>query len=185
MRMRAKFGDVGFRQRSSSDWTDPKVLSEYLQLAFNALIVSGILYLCVRFIQLINRDVDRKMLLQAAGAARTIQECRAKYIKNRCEPESRAPWLESQCLYWSRCMNQEIPESTDPQHSAVVWAETLAEIINGFLRPISAKSLSILLIGSCAIIIVSNMAFKSYRVTYVPTTDSGNRKHIDVSRLVD
>ncbi|CEP62988.1 Brr6p LALA0_S06e08460g [Lachancea lanzarotensis] len=175
--MTTKNNDVGFQKRSPSCWTDPKLLSGYVQLIFNTLIVSGLLFLCVRFIQLINRDVDRKLLLQAAGAARTVRECRAKYFKNRCEPESRAPWLESQCLYWSRCMNQEIPEATDPQHSAVVWAETLAEIINGFLKPISAKSLSILLVGSCAIIIVSNMAFKSYRVTYVPITDSVSPKY--------
>ncbi|SCV04735.1 LAME_0H20824g1_1 [Lachancea meyersii CBS 8951] len=177
-----QIGDVASPQPTPSRyWTDPRVLSEYLQLIFNAVVVSGVLYLCVRFVQLINRDVDKKLQVQAAAAVRTVVECRNKYVKNRCQPDQRAPWLESQCLYWSRCMNQEVPEATDPQRSAVVWAETLAEIINGFLKPISVKSLSILLISTCGIIIVSNMAFKTYRVSYEPITTSIGRSGLNTA----
>ncbi|SCU87957.1 LANO_0D00628g1_1 [Lachancea nothofagi CBS 11611] len=154
------------QSRPRAHWSDPRLLSEYLQLIFNVTIVSGLVYLCVRFVQLIKRDVDRKLQAQAVAASRTVLECKAKYEKNRCQPAFRAPWLEDQCLNWLRCMNRELPESQDFQHSAVVWAETLAEILNGFLKPISVKSLCILLVGTCGIIVVSNVAFKSYRVSY-------------------
>ncbi|SCU95578.1 LADA_0G16336g1_1 [Lachancea dasiensis] len=149
-------------------WTDPRLLSEYVQLIFNTTVVSGILYLCVRFIQLINRDVERKVQFRAAAASAVMAECKSRFAQNQCQGLLRPPWLEPQCAHWARCMNGEAPESLSV-HSAVIYAETLAEILNGFLKPISLKSIGILFFGTCGVIVVSNVAFKTYRVSY--TTD--------------
>ena len=158
-------------KESKRHWSDPRTLAAYIQLFVSTVIISGLLYLCVRFLRLVNRDVECKFRNKVALAAKAALECRANYETNRCEPEERAPALEAQCAEWAHCMSRS-QELWDLQHSAVLWAETLAEIINGFFKPISIKSLIILLTFTFGVIIVSNIAFGSYRVHYYGALNS-------------
>lgn len=157
--------DRAREQERQQHWSHPSLLAAYAQLIANTALASAALYLGVRFILLVNRDVDEKLRKKAAVAVSTALECKRHYEANRCEPGQRAPALEQQCSEWFECKNK-VHDTQDSQHSALLWAETLAEIINAFLKPISIKSLLILLVSTCGIIIVSNTAFGSYKVQY-------------------
>jgi hypothetical protein len=65
--------------------------------------------------------------------------CAKNYVENRCNGEDgkRLPALEAVCNNWERCMNR------DPAKigRAKVSAQTLAEIFNGFIEPISFKTM--------------------------------------------
>ena len=58
-------------------------------------------------------------------------------MANRCERESRVPAMEGVCDGWEKCMNR------DPGRvgRARVSAHTFAEILNGFVEPISVKAM--------------------------------------------
>ncbi|CUS24231.1 LAQU0S14e03136g1_1 [Lachancea quebecensis] len=167
-RRRADNSDASSPKELKRYWSDPKILAAYIQLFVNTVIISGLLYLCVRFLRLVRRDVEWKVENKAVLVAKAAHQCRANYEANRCEPEERAPALEAQCVEWAHCMSKS-HELRDLQHSTVLWAETLAEIINGFFKPISVKSLIILSTFTFGVIIVSNVAFGSYRVHYYGT----------------
>ncbi|SCU86344.1 LAMI_0D01662g1_1 [Lachancea mirantina] len=145
---------------------DPRLLSEYIQLLFNVIIAAIGVYVIVGFIRLTSRDVDRKLHQNTLETLARIERCRANYERNRCEPANRAPRMEQQCQEWLLCLNQDTQVAHDSSHSATIWAATLAEIIDVFLKNISVRSLVFMLISICGIIVVTNVAFGSYRVHY-------------------
>ena len=65
-----------------------------------------------------------------------IASCAVQYRQNLCA-ESPIPAMLSQCSAWEACMNR------DPSviGRAKVSAELLAEVVNGFVEPISWKTL--------------------------------------------
>lgn len=140
----------------------PYVLSLYLQLLFNLLLISIILYLIYIFMKTIKTDINNKLEVYIMDALQEISLCSREYYRNKCSTEDghkRAPALEQTCTAWGKCMNR------DPQliGKSKITAETFADIVNGFLRPISWKSmifLSFMILGS---LFVTNVAFGSYR----------------------
>lgn len=148
--------------RLLTDPTIPYVLSLYLQLAFNLALVAVVLYLLYVFLATVKLDINHKVDVYTLDALQEISRCLREYYRNRCATDNgstRAPALEQPCTAWERCMNR------DPQQIGrlMITAETFADIVNGFLRPISWKLLvlfSVLLVGS---IFVTNVAFGLYR----------------------
>lgn len=153
---------------------DPKIVSQYLQLFFNSAIGAVGLYIMMKFIQLVNKDVQRKMEDREITAMKTALACRNQYSINKCQPDARAPALEQKCSEWYYCMNH-ADKDKNIQQSATLWAETLAEILNAFLKPISVRSLFFILVTSCGVILVTNMAFYSYRIQYYGVTRDNGR----------
>lgn len=160
--LKASGQSQGSLNRILTDPTIPYVLLLYLQLALNLAVVGVVLYLLYSFISTIQQDIQNKMDLYTTIAKQEISACSKKYFLNKCSNENgnvRAPALEQECSHWEICMNR------DPMQigRSKVSAETLAEIVNEFLRPISWKSLimiSAFIVGS---IVVTNVAFGSYR----------------------
>lgn len=154
--------DQSFLSKLVTDPTIPYVLSLYLQLLFNLLLISIILYLIYIFMKTIKTDINNKLEVYVMDALQEISLCSREYYRNKCSVEDghkRAPALEQTCTAWSKCMNR------DPQliGKSKITAETFADIVNGFLRPISWKSmifLSLMIMGS---LFVTNVAFGSYR----------------------
>jgi hypothetical protein len=64
-----------------------------------------------------------------------IAMCAAEFKKNQCQ--NPLPGLTHQCANWETCMNR------DPTivGRAKVGAELIAEVVNGFVEPISWKTL--------------------------------------------
>ncbi|KAK6459667.1 Di-sulfide bridge nucleocytoplasmic transport domain-containing protein [Scheffersomyces xylosifermentans] len=148
--------------RLMTDPTIPYVLSLYLQLFFNLLIISIVLYFVFIFVRTIKADINHKLEVYITDTMQEITMCTNEYFRNKCSNENgnvRAPALEGKCTNWSKCMNR------DPRliGKSKITAETFADIVNGFIRPISWKSLifiNLIIFGS---ILFMNVAFGSYR----------------------
>ncbi|CAH2352333.1 hypothetical protein CLIB1423_06S04016 [[Candida] railenensis] len=147
----------------SSLFTDPNtpyVLSLYLQLAFNFLIISLIAFFIFIFVRTIQSDIKRKIDLYTSDILEEISSCTREYYRNRCSPpEDMAPWLEPSCTKWKKCMN------SDPDLIArsKITAETFADIVNGFIKPISWKSLIFLNLMVWGSLLATNVTFGTYR----------------------
>lgn len=152
------------RQPKTWLWTDPSVpyvLLLYLQLLCNVLLVLLVVYVLYVMVVNIRADVRHKIEIYTSDAIQEISKCSRNYYRNKCSTDGnkRAPALEEVCTTWEKCMNR------DPQQigRSKITAETFADIVNGFFRPISWKSLfmsSLLLVAS---FVVTNFAFGSYR----------------------
>lgn len=117
----------------------PRILSYYAQFTFNLIIAFLILYVIVAFLLAIKHDVEIASESQSADILAEIATCTKNYVENRCgDPDGRRlPALETVCDNWERCMHR------DPAKvgRARVSAQTLAEIFNGFIEPISFKAM--------------------------------------------
>ncbi|OBA23531.1 hypothetical protein METBIDRAFT_19906, partial [Metschnikowia bicuspidata var. bicuspidata NRRL YB-4993] len=140
----------------------PYVLLLYLQLFFNAVIVSVVIYLLYTVVRTVRQDVRHKIEMYTADAIQEISLCSRQYYRNRCSNDGtniRAPALEETCMALEKCMNR------DPQQigKSQITAETFADILNGFMNPISWKLTVLftgLIVGGVFII---NVAFGTYR----------------------
>lgn len=152
------------KQRKTWLWTDPSapyVLLLYLQLLCNVLLVLLVVYVVYVMVINIRADVRHKIEIYTSDAIQEISKCSRNYYRNKCSTNGnkRPPALEEVCTTWEKCMNR------DPQQigRSKITAETFADIVNGFFRPISWKSLfmsSFLLMAS---FLATNFAFGSYR----------------------
>lgn len=117
----------------------PRILSFYAQFAFNLVLAFLALYVVVAFLMAIKYDITRLSDQASSDIVADMEVCAKQYLENRCSGEDgrRLPALESVCDNWARCMNQ------DPSKvgRAKVSAQTLAEVFNSFIEPISFKSM--------------------------------------------
>ncbi|PIA14187.1 hypothetical protein COEREDRAFT_82868 [Coemansia reversa NRRL 1564] len=137
----------------------PYVISGYLQLGFNIFMVATVLVIMVHVLLTIQRDVNAKVQEYSAEILHEIAACSKQYLDNRCDPLMRVPAMEQACQAWDNCMHR------DPTKvgRARVSAETLAEIINGFIEPISLKTMLFFVIMFLGTLFISNFAFGVYR----------------------
>jgi hypothetical protein len=121
------------------------------------------LYLLVQFILTVQRDVEQRVSEYSMGKTlksfpahvkvvedcaldivQEISNCAAQFKANLCGSNP-VPAMLRQCGAWETCMNR------DPTvvGRAKVGAELIAEVINGFVEPISWKTLVGCLFYSC------------------------------------
>ena len=126
----------------------------YLQcFSYFARIVVG-LFLLVQFILTVHCDIKERiseysmgmflcqqvivhrLLRTLSGIVQDIRICADEYKKNNCEA-NQIPAITHQCVAWEICMNR------DPTvvGRARVGAGLLAEVVNGFVDPLSWKTL--------------------------------------------
>lgn len=122
----------------------PRILSYYAQFTFNLALALLTLYVIVAFLLAIRSDVIRASNDESTRILGEMAVCARNFVENRCSGEDgrRLPALEAVCDNWERCMNQ------DPAKvgRAKVSAQTLAEIFNGFIEPISLKTMVYILL---------------------------------------
>ncbi|KAJ2394638.1 hypothetical protein GGI23_004611, partial [Coemansia sp. RSA 2559] len=137
----------------------PYVISGYLQLGFNMFMVGTVLVIVVNVLLTIRRDVNSKVQEYSAEILHEIAACSKQYADNQCDPLMRVPAMEPLCVAWESCMHR------DPTKvgRAKVSAETLAEIVNGFIDPISFKTMLFFVLLFVGTLLVSNFAFGAYR----------------------
>ncbi|CAO3652962.1 unnamed protein product [Cunninghamella echinulata] len=131
----------------------------YIQLIFRIIILSILLYIVFHLIWTIQEDFQIKAHDYTNTLIQEIQSCAQQYKINLCDPETRVPALEKKCEYWLTCMNR-IPHSIT---RTKVSAETIAEIINSFVEPISYKAMFFFLILVVGSFVVSNITFGLFR----------------------
>lgn len=139
--------------------TVPHILSFYAQLVFNVFLLAACVYMIYCFWSAVQGDVDKKSHEAMADIMAEMAECARQYTANNCEPERRAPALQTVCEGWHKCMNRDASKVG----RAKVSAHTFAEIFNSFVEPISWKAMiftCVLVFGAFA---TGNLAFGIFR----------------------
>lgn len=136
----------------------PQVLLGYLQFFFNLSLVMVFLYLLVQFILTVQRDVEHRISEYSMDIVQEIGMCATQYRNNLCESNP-VPAMIQQCASWKTCMDR------DPAMvgRARVGAELIADVINGFVEPISWKTLAFTLTSLTFLTVFVNSLFSLYR----------------------
>lgn len=134
----------------------PYLISSYLQLIFNAITSSVIIYILISAIKTVKSDINSKMEEYAADIAMEVSRCTRSYIENKCDPETRVFALEKLCNEWEKCMNR---DPLTQSGKASVSAETLGLILNSLIEPIGTKAMIIFIFGIVAWAFTSNFIF--------------------------
>ncbi|KAJ3562876.1 hypothetical protein NP233_g9302 [Leucocoprinus birnbaumii] len=145
----------------------PYVLLGYLQFFFNLSLVLLFLYLALQFIITIQRDVQHRISEYSQDIVQEIAMCALQFKNNLCEG-SPVPAMIQQCSRWETCMNR------DPAvvGRAKVSAELIAEVVNGFVEPISWKTLIFTLTSLAFLTIFVNALLSLYRARHQPQPQS-------------
>lgn len=144
--------------RILTDSNIPYVLSLYLQLIFNMIILISLSYFIIIFVRTIRSDINNKTELYVSDLLQEISKCSREFYRNKCNTNI-PPVLETKCTDWSKCMNR------DPQllGKSKITAEILADILNGFVKPISWKTIFFIITIVFGSLIITNLAFNTYR----------------------
>ncbi|KAJ3187289.1 hypothetical protein HDU85_006576 [Gaertneriomyces sp. JEL0708] len=153
-----------FRSSSRNERTDgfspklvllPYMVSGYLQMMFSTFIIGVMFYMVVQFIMTVRHDLEMKAEEYSMEIIQQVAECSKLYIDNKCDPSTRVQYMEKTCQEWEMCMQK------DPREVGrlKVGAETLAEILNKLVEPLSYKTMAfgtILLFGT---LVLTSTAF--------------------------
>ncbi|CAG8569216.1 12432_t:CDS:2 [Funneliformis mosseae] len=106
-------------------------------LGIKTLIIAASFAFSFIFLIAINVDHQKEIENRKSEAEREIQECSLKYLENRCNPVTRAPYLENNCTFWEDCMNRN-PDNNVKE--AELYAKQMARIISVFLENLSYEA---------------------------------------------
>ncbi|KAI0935666.1 hypothetical protein AcV5_004021 [Taiwanofungus camphoratus] len=143
----------------------PYILLGYLQFFFNLSLILVFLYLLMQLILTVQRDVEQRVSEYSMDIVQEIAQCALQYKANLCATNP-IPAMAHQCANWETCMNR------DPSKvgKAKVSAELIAEVINGFVEPISWKTLIFTLTSLAFLTIFINALLSLYRSRNNPAT---------------
>ncbi|KAJ7139497.1 Di-sulfide bridge nucleocytoplasmic transport domain-containing protein [Mycena epipterygia] len=140
----------------------PYILLGYLQFFFNLSLILLFLYLVVQFILTVQRDVEERISEYSMDIVQDIAMCAQQHKNNLCE--NPLPAMAHQCAIWATC------KSRDPTivGRAKVGAEMIAEVVNGFVEPISWKTLAFTLTSLSFLTLFINTLLSLYRSRHQP-----------------
>ncbi|KAF8736636.1 hypothetical protein AX14_014211 [Amanita brunnescens Koide BX004] len=152
---------------SASQPETPYILLGYLQFSFNLSLILLFLYLVVQFILTVQRDVEQRISEYSMEIVQEITICALQHRNNLCSTNP-IPAMVQQCSKWETCMNR------DPTvvGRAKVGAELIAEVVNGFVEPISWKTLIFVLTSLSFLTVFINTFLSLCRTRYHPITAS-------------
>ncbi|KAI0035277.1 Di-sulfide bridge nucleocytoplasmic transport domain-containing protein [Vararia minispora EC-137] len=141
----------------------PYVLLGYLQFFFNLSLVLLFLYCAVQFIIAIQRDMQVRFTEQSMIIVQEIAHCTTSYRANGCG-DSPVPAMVRQCGVWETCMQR------DPRNleRSKIFAQTLADVVNSFVEPISWKTLIFTLLSLAFMTLTINSILMFYRARHAP-----------------
>ncbi|KAJ3147601.1 hypothetical protein HDU89_005217 [Geranomyces variabilis] len=123
----------------------PYMISGYIQMLFSLFVLGSMLYVGVQFVLTVRHDLDMKADEYSIDIMQQVTECSKNYIENRCDPSTRTQYVAKACAGWELCMQRDPREIGRLQ----VGAETLAEILNKLVEPLSYKTM---LFGTCLVV---------------------------------
>lgn len=111
----------------------------YSYLQFGSLTLLAVLFLFISFlfVYTLYTDIQARLASLTVELRAEILQCAKAYVDNRCEPATRIPAMERKCSGWEECMGREVLIVGKTR----VVAETLAEVVNGFVDVISLKTM--------------------------------------------
>jgi len=115
----------------------PAILSKWLQLGVNVILLSLVLFGIFAIVSQIRSDLSHANDKARAVIVNEMALCSEHYLKNQCSPRAnRAPALEGPCNEWEACMNQDASAIMKVQ----VSARNVAEIMNEFVGVLTFKT---------------------------------------------
>ncbi|KAG6902967.1 hypothetical protein C0995_008540 [Termitomyces sp. Mi166 len=117
----------------------------------------------LNFILTVQRDVEQRISEYSMDIVQEISLCSLQYKTNLCE-QNAVPAMAQQCENWKTCMNR------DPAivGRARVGAELIAEVVNGFVEPISWKALAFTLTSLSFLTVFINSLLSLFRARQQP-----------------
>ncbi|RMZ88105.1 hypothetical protein DV736_g4666, partial [Chaetothyriales sp. CBS 134916] len=140
----------------------PAIIAKYLQILSNVFIFMCVFYLLYSAVSTIRSDIDRLADETVSEILAEMSTCSKNYVENRCAADTRLPALETVCSNWEICMQRD-PNAVK---RARLSAHTLADILNGFVEPISWKTMGVMFAGLVLVLLVTNGTFTLYRRQY-------------------
>ncbi|KAK3941955.1 Di-sulfide bridge nucleocytoplasmic transport domain-containing protein [Diplogelasinospora grovesii] len=146
----------GFLSAVSKHPSAPAILSKWLQLGINVVLLSLVLFGVFAIVAQIRSDLSYANEKARAAIVSEMAKCSENYIKNQCSPRStRAPALEGPCTEWETCMNQDSSAIMKVQ----VSARNVAEIMNEFVGVLTLKTWGFLLSLFLVVVLAGNFGF--------------------------
>ncbi|RMZ83359.1 hypothetical protein DV737_g1657, partial [Chaetothyriales sp. CBS 132003] len=137
----------------------PAIIAKYLQILSNVFIFTCVFYLLYSAVATVRSDIDRLADEAVSEILAEMSTCSRNYVENRCAADTRLPALETVCSSWEICMQRD-PNAVK---RARLSAHTLADILNGFVEPISWKTMAVMFAGLVLVLLLTNGTFTLYR----------------------
>ncbi|CAD6884796.1 unnamed protein product [Tilletia laevis] len=151
------------------DW--PELLLSHAQFIFNASLLAATLYLLFLIARTVQRDVEWKWLEYRAELETQIAACKTSYDRNHCASPTLGVDFQAQCAFWARCMHRD-PNGVGRSR---VFAETVADIANGFVDRVSWKTMAFTLLCLFIVVRTTNSTLSSYRHAYATQRHNANQ----------
>ena len=114
----------------------PHVLAWWAQMLLSFFIVLGFMYILYSFWSAIRRDIDLKADELSRDLLAEIAQCAEDFIGHGCQHrEKLGANFRTMCDKWESCMKQDHKAIGRARISASTWAD----ILNGFVEPLSGK----------------------------------------------
>lgn len=126
----------GFLGAVSEHPSAPAVISTWLQLAVNFVLMGLILFGLFSVFSGIRSDLAHANEKARAALAQEMAVCNENWIKNQCSPETRVPAIAEACREWEKCMQQD----PDAIMKTSVTIRNLGAVINDFTDVVTLKS---------------------------------------------
>jgi hypothetical protein len=115
----------------------PAILSKWLQLGVNVILLSTVLFGIFAILSQVRSDLAHATEKARAAVINEASVCAENFRKNACAPRaSRPPALDGPCNEWEVCMNQDA--------SAIlithVTVQNVAEILNDLVGALTFKT---------------------------------------------
>jgi len=144
----------------------PAILSKWLQLGVNIILLGIVLFGILAILSQIRSDLYHASEKAREALVAQAKACERDYIQNHCFPkESRPRRLEQDCNEWEACMNQNVEDVLLVQ----VSAKNLAEIMNEFVGVLTFKTWGFIMSLFLVAVVASNIGFGHLRESTLST----------------
>ncbi|KAK4156800.1 Di-sulfide bridge nucleocytoplasmic transport domain-containing protein [Chaetomidium leptoderma] len=134
----------------------PAILSKWLQLAVNLILLSTVLFGIFAILSQVRSDLSHAGEKARAAIVNEMSACAENFRKNGCSPRAnRPPALDGPCNEWEVCMSQDASAIMKVQISA----RNVAEIMNEFVGVLTLKTWGFILSLFLAAVVASNVGF--------------------------
>jgi len=173
----SNYENVKFEKKEKEKWWVnpdlPQTIHGYVLLFFNTLIFGIIGTVVLQLFLTIRKDLKNKAARHSSEILQQILECSNQYHINHCNPKERVPAMQKKCNEWELCMNR----NPDDVIMSEVGAETIAETLNQFVKPLEVKTVVIIVVLIVGAIVISNICFIVFkRLNYTKSKYSNNQK---------
>lgn len=127
----------GFLRAISDHPSAPAILSKWLQLGVNLVLMGLVVFGMVAIFLQVRSDLAHANEMARAELVSKMSICSDSYLKNGCAPKSsRAPALEGACNEWEACMNQDPAAIMQVQ----VTVRNMGAVLNEFTDSFTFKT---------------------------------------------